>query len=291
MLFNPAAGSAWQARRVRRAVEALAAVPGTAVHETRPGAGTAQVRALLTDAVTRVYVAGGDGTVGDVAGALVDTPVALGIIPTGTTNVLAREFGIPLEPGRAAAALEASGRTLALRAWHAGAHLALLGAGVGWDAQVMACSSQALKRRVGRGGIGLIGLREMARYDFPPLVVTGTDEQGREATLRGTSVLFASVKRWAGGNLGIPQADPCDDVIDVVALVSRSRLHLLAFWILMVTPGGRPLRLPGVRTARFARARVVCAEGRAIAAHVNGDPVLRTPFDLEPGGRLRVLVP
>ena len=291
VFFNPAAGSAWQARRVRRAVEALASVPGTAVHETRPGAMAAQVRALLTGAVTRMYVAGGDGTVGEMAGALVDAPVALGIIPTGTTNVLAREFGIPLDPRRAAGALEASGRTLALRAWHAGAHLAVLGAGVGWDAQVMARSSQAFKRRAGRAGIGLLGLREIMRYDFPPLVVTGTDEQGRAVTLRGSSVLFASVKRWAGGNLGFPQADPCDDVIDVVALESHSRLHLLAFWTLMVTPGGRPLRLPRVRSARLVRAHVACEEGRPIPAHVNGDPVLGTPFDLEPAGLVRVVVP
>ncbi|MGA7374338.1 MAG: acylglycerol kinase family protein, partial [Methyloceanibacter sp.] len=48
---------------------------------------------------------GGDGTVHDVAAGLLGTPVPLGIIPTGTANVFAREVGLPRSPERVAATL------------------------------------------------------------------------------------------------------------------------------------------------------------------------------------------
>lgn len=291
VFFNPASGSAWIAERTLRAVERLASVPGTQVHGTVPGSVAEQVRTHLTPDVTRVYAIGGDGTVGDVATALVDTTASLGIIPCGTTNVLAREYDIPLRTRRAVEQLEASDRTVLLRTWEANGHTALLGAGVGWDAKVMWKSPQAMKRRTGRTGVALIGLREIARYDFPPLVVTGTNARDEPVELRGTSAILATVKRWAGGNTGIPQADPGDDLIDVVVLESPSRVHLAAFWALMTIPGGRPLALPGVRWVQMKRARVECEDGRHVEAHVNGEGVTRTPLTMEPGGVVRVIVP
>src|SRR5687768_10735992 len=54
---------------------------------------------LARDAVqqgSRVIVAGGgDGTIGAVAGALVDTEAALGVLPLGTLNHFAKDLQIP----------------------------------------------------------------------------------------------------------------------------------------------------------------------------------------------------
>ena len=48
-----------------------------------------------------VVSVGGDGTCNEIAGSLVQTDVALGIIPVGSGNGLARHLGIPLNPLRA----------------------------------------------------------------------------------------------------------------------------------------------------------------------------------------------
>ncbi len=52
-----------------------------------------------------VVVAGGDGTVGCAAGAVVDTDVVLGVLPTGTFNHFARDLGMPTVLGDAVRAL------------------------------------------------------------------------------------------------------------------------------------------------------------------------------------------
>ena len=60
----------------------------------RPRHATELVAACLGEALDLVAVAGGDGTVGEVAEALLGTDVPIAILPTGTANVVAREYGI-----------------------------------------------------------------------------------------------------------------------------------------------------------------------------------------------------
>jgi len=59
----------------------------------------------LAEKIDTLVVGGGDGTVKAAATKLVGTDVALGIIPLGTMNLMARDLRIPFEPIDAAAAL------------------------------------------------------------------------------------------------------------------------------------------------------------------------------------------
>src|SRR5438132_904355 len=57
-----------------------------------------QTAELLRNGVDLVVVAGGDGTVSEVASTLVGKTVPLLIIPLGTFNNFARSLGIPADP-------------------------------------------------------------------------------------------------------------------------------------------------------------------------------------------------
>lgn len=63
-----------------------------------------QTRALADSGVGVVFAMGGDGVAHHVANGLAGTSTALGLIPAGTTNVLARILGVPAKPGKAALA-------------------------------------------------------------------------------------------------------------------------------------------------------------------------------------------
>src|ERR1700694_5966187 len=53
-------------------------------------------RRAASEAHSAIVAAGGDGTVSTVAGAIVDSPSALGVLPLGTLNHFARDLRIPL---------------------------------------------------------------------------------------------------------------------------------------------------------------------------------------------------
>ncbi len=69
------------------------------------------VRGAISGGIKLIVVAGGDGTVDSVAGAMVGSSATLGIIPTGTRNNLALNLGIPTTVAEAVALLR-EGRRL-----------------------------------------------------------------------------------------------------------------------------------------------------------------------------------
>jgi diacylglycerol kinase family enzyme len=75
----------------------VSCVPGASLREIALGA-----RARGFDVVV---AAGGDGTIGTVASALVRTDMPLGVLPLGTRNHFARDIGMPSDLPAAAAAL------------------------------------------------------------------------------------------------------------------------------------------------------------------------------------------
>lgn len=117
-------------------VEAL--WPASAVEATNVA------RSAMDDGASVVVAMGGDGMVHHVAQALVGTDVALGIIPAGTTNVVARLFGIPSRQlraarliGRAERRVVGTARLDMTRGDTNTVHHALFACGLGLDAEVV----------------------------------------------------------------------------------------------------------------------------------------------------------
>lgn len=91
------------AERVMRALEIAGHhVEAMIVKPQQLGQALERMRAERPDALV---VGGGDGTIRFAAAAVLETPTALGVIPLGTINRLARDLGIPLDYEAAAAAL------------------------------------------------------------------------------------------------------------------------------------------------------------------------------------------
>jgi diacylglycerol kinase family enzyme len=113
-------------------------------------AATGLARQALGAGADAVIVLGGDGTVNEVAQALVHSDVALGIIPAGTTNVMARAIGIPpdvTEASRFLAARLDSNRKTRINVGQMGDRYFLFGAGMGLDAEVIRSVEERPERK------------------------------------------------------------------------------------------------------------------------------------------------
>ena len=98
ILLNHRAGRAQRARVREQLVRYLREHGIEAVvHEVRAGEEiTSLARQAVLSGERTVVAAGGDGTVGAVAAALVDTEATMAVLPVGTLNHFAKELGIPL---------------------------------------------------------------------------------------------------------------------------------------------------------------------------------------------------
>jgi diacylglycerol kinase (ATP) len=197
--------------------------------------------------------------------------VPIAVLPGGTSNVLARELGIPLDLEHAAELL-VTGRLRALRVLAANDRPFLLWAGAGLDARVMGKMRLELKRRFGRAGISLTAFSEFARYEFPRLQVI-IDGAAHEATF----AVVCHARHYAGDWIIAPDAALDSEEVEVLLFPHRSRWRL--FRLFRAIQRGRSEHV-AAGLARLVRGRVVeiiSREGKPVEVHVDGDCVLQTP--------------
>src|SRR5689334_9635993 len=98
---------------------------------------------------TAIIACGGDGTVADVISALSDSDIPVGIIPGGSTNVIARESKIPMQPDAAARLIFGKHRIAHVDVGLCGHRRFLHMAGAGLDSRLFVATNPDLKRRFG----------------------------------------------------------------------------------------------------------------------------------------------
>jgi len=293
VLLNPAAGAGRSRAAFRAAAPLLEATWGRiAVRETeRPGHAAALARAALDDGARRLIVAGGDGTLHEVAqgclgeGRAFPPAAALGLLPCGTGSDLARTLGIPRRDPAAAAAWLARATPRPLDAGRfrsqgpngdprEGVFVNNLGFGIGG---VVASIANASPKWIGGFAAFFLATLRAFRIWRDRLVHLTLDGVPRPARVTLCSICNG---RTAGGGMVLgPDASPFDGWLDL-ALLERMRLHdfLGRFRYLY---GGLPLRDP-----RITRSRVRALRAEAVAGTL---PVPITA-DGEPGGFLPVEV-
>ncbi len=133
-------------------------------------------REAVVSGVDIVVAMGGDGMVHHVAQALVGTDATLGIIPVGTTNVIARILGIPSKPTRAARLLTSGAdstrvgvaRMRLSRGATETVHHALFACGFGLDAAVVAKADKDPYRKYRFGSLHYLNTTlGVALTEFP----------------------------------------------------------------------------------------------------------------------------
>ncbi len=146
-IFNPHSGhnrlNPWLRERARDFI-ARQGWDATVVSTERPRHATELARQAVAEGCGLVVAIGGDGTMNEVATALVGTETVFGLIPCGSGNGLGRHLGIP-GPRRAFHTL-AEGRVLAIDTGRVNADPFFNAMGLGFEADISVRFSQLTSR-------------------------------------------------------------------------------------------------------------------------------------------------
>ncbi len=186
---------------------------------TEDDPGTGQARQALADGADLVVACGGDGTVRACAEALAGSSGTLAVIPAGTGNLLARNFGIPTDvPGALNTALTGDRTTIDVGVVNDEIFTIMAGAGI--DAAIMANTPRAAKNAVG----SLAYVATAGREVLQSSPVRGEVSVDGQASYDGpiSTVLVANLGRLQAGVDLIPDADPADGTLEVLVLAADS---------------------------------------------------------------------
>jgi YegS/Rv2252/BmrU family lipid kinase len=181
-----------------------------------PGRGMAE--AAVAAGVQLVGICGGDGTVMACLSALADSTLPVAIIPVGSGNLLARNLGIPLEVDDAlVTAMHGEDRRIDLGRLGDGQPFAVM-AGMGFDAAMMADTTERMKRFAGWPAYVVSGLRHLRD---PVMRVELSIDGGPPLQRYARTVLIGNVGQLEGGLELLPDAAADDGLLDVVVVAPR----------------------------------------------------------------------
>jgi YegS/Rv2252/BmrU family lipid kinase len=217
-----------------------------------------------------IVAVGGDGTVSDVASAMVGTGIPLGVLPGGSTNIVAREHGIPNDLKRATEVIFGSHMLSVIDAATCNDRPFLHMAGAGFDSLIFELADADLKRKVG----WMAYLPAAAKaLTVPPAVFTIVAD-GETIETRSPMVLVANGASIITPELKLSPTIRGDDGWLDLIVVTATKPHELASVI------GRlaTLRFDTSPWVIHRRVRdVMISTSREMPMQIDGDVVEQTP--------------
>lgn len=246
------------------------------------GHATELAQGALQAGYKRVVAVGGDGTVNETARALVGTDAALGILPKGSGNGLARHLGISMQFRKALRQLFESD-PIAIDTMTINGALSVNVSGIGFDGHVAALFGQNGKRGLWNY-LRIVG-KEYLRFEPFTFEMKPT----HPAEPRRVFMLnFANSSQFGNDARIAPEASVRDGWMDVVAIPNLSPAHALRLL------GQSWLRRHDHRIAPRQPVRAATVDlPSAVAYHIDGEPCAPAKnfrVELLPNS-LRVLVP
>ncbi|MDV3308949.1 MAG: diacylglycerol kinase family lipid kinase [Cyclobacteriaceae bacterium] len=234
----------------------------TFTYTRAPGHATELARDGIRDGFTAVVAAGGDGTINEVARAVVGSSTPLGIIPRGSGNGLARHLGIPLDPEKALACVVEATPT-PIDTFTLNERLSLNVSGIGFDAHVADVFNQSKRR-------GLMNYVRIATQEYRRFVPFNVQIDGTSTQAKLHRVFFIAIANSSqyGNNARIaPAASVRDGKLNINAVKRIPLYRLDTVWSLF---RGDVTKKSWCTT--FETRDATFRTDRKVAYHVDGEP-------------------
>lgn len=215
-----------------------------------------------------VVAVGGDGLVGCLAGALAGTDAALGIVPAGRGNDLARVLEIPRDTVQATR-LVAEGEERLIDVADVNGHAFVGIASVGFDSDANRIANET---KLVKGDLVYLyaALRALAGWKPATFEVV---VDGRHHSVTGYSVAVANSKAYGGGMYLVPHAQLDDGRLDVMLTQTHSKLH----WLASVPKVFRGAHVDDPNIRWLSGSLVEISANRPFTVYADGDPIAELP--------------
>lgn len=270
IIINPASRSGRGVRIWREQVEPVLKEENVPyeVHFSKEKGDIAKTVASLSDGSAEdgqltLIILGGDGTVNDaIQGIPAEADVTLGYIPTGSSNDLARDLGIPRKPRAALELILHTGRPrpmdLGRLTYPDGeSRRFCVSCGLGYDAAVCEEAQRSrfktILNKMGLGKLTYLGIA--LKQLFASKAISGRLSLDNGAPIDIGTMLFVTgmIHRFEGGGfMFCPEADDSDGLLDLCAVGDLPKL--LVLFALPTAFKGKHYRFKGItpyRTRQF----------------------------------------
>ena len=258
------------------------AVPAGVRLEEFVSSGHATTRAVAAEAAARcdlVIAVGGDGTVANVASGLLGTGVPLAIVPTGSTNVIAKELRLPGSPRAAAELAFRSSVRVRRDVGTFEDHCFLHMAGAGFDSQFFENTDRELKRKIGWVAYLPAALAALQIHPVEFRIVADGDLIEVVSSLvlvaNGSAVVSPAFRLH-------PDIDSSDGWLDLLVFTATEPADVARTLGLLAT--SRLAESPYLLTRRVRK--VAIEADPSLSVQLDGDVVGQTPatFEIVPAG-------
>ncbi|MDX1660703.1 MAG: diacylglycerol kinase family lipid kinase [Gemmatimonadota bacterium] len=286
VIANPRAGRGRGLRNLERLREAIRrrGVDLDVVETHRPGHATEVAREAAERGDPRIAVLGGDGTISEVVNGLLESETALGILPMGTGNDVARSLAIPRDLDRAIdLAVHGQPRAIDVGRERDRAFVSVLGVGF---PSIVAAEANSIGWLRGSPAFFVAVYKALHRLRAIPFRI---ELDGEVMEMRCVAVLIQNTPYTGGGLQMAPEAVVDDGILDVVIVEEIGRLDLMVNFPRVYRGGHFAHPSFTAHTAREVRVE----SGEELTKMFDGDLCGTTPVEAEvvPGGVNLVLPP
>jgi YegS/Rv2252/BmrU family lipid kinase len=239
-----------------------------------PGDAERLVREAMDHGLDRVVVIGGDGTLNEVVQPLVGTEVSVGLIPAGTSNILANELGIP-EGFREAGAIALTGTPIPIDVGVANGRFFTLMVGVGFDALTTQLIWPQLKKLAGQATYLIAGLQSFLTHRATRMRI---QVDGRRLRRLVYFMVIANTRLYGMASAVVAEhADVQDGRFDLCVFRVRSWYQVI-FSVLRIA---FRLSTPFARMETHRCERVTVQSARQVPYQIDGDLAGYLPLTVE----------
>jgi diacylglycerol kinase (ATP) len=242
------------------------------------------VRKAVAAGVEAVVVAGGDGTLNLAVQTLAHQQAVLGVLPCGTANAWAREFGIPINVAKATDVL-LNGETVQVDLGMANERYFLFIASIGFDALVVRGMDSGTKRRLGKAAYIIAGLAKASEMRGEEVTIS---DGNRTLKQRVLMVAVSNLRQYGGVAEIAPRALVDDGLLDVTVFRGQGILAAIRHALRVL------LRMHAGNTEAdvFRTTQIQVEAKNDLPVELDGDYFGTTPVTIcVAPGALRTIVP